>query len=127
MLVSLTHYTKAGEIADYIREAIRKDHVDDLKLSLLAKRFLLSESSLTGIFRLRYHTSIRSFIVREKNKYICELLLTQMRIKEIALASGYTELSNFSRDFSKIQGMSPNAWREAKRKVNTGFSMEQCL
>ncbi|MES2329903.1 MAG: AraC family transcriptional regulator [Bacteroidota bacterium] len=34
-----------------------------------------------------------------------------LAVRDVALLSGYTSLSNFSRDFTKATGLSPAAWR----------------
>jgi AraC-like DNA-binding protein len=39
------------------------------------------------------------------------LLTTAASIKETAYASGYTSLASFGRDFQRVHGCAPRAWR----------------
>ena len=63
--------------------------------------------------------SIHAFIMQERVKQVCSLLQeSAYSIKEIAMRSGYEELSNFSRDFTKHTGMSPRVYRQVTVKSN---------
>lgn len=86
-----------------------------LQLQKLARRFGCSESSLKAMFRQRFGVPVHSFALEQRVKHICTLLEeTDHSIKEIAFSTGYSELSNFSRDFARATGMAPSVYRERR-------------
>lgn len=118
--VSLQHYTLAGEVEKYIRERCHNDQLSGVRLDELARHFAASQRLLTEVFRKRYGVSVHHYILRERHRHICGLLAdTALSIKEIAHRVGYYELGNFSRDFSRIGGMSPMAWRQQRNAKHT--------
>lgn len=63
-------------------------------------------------FKQRYGITIHVLIARERIEFAKRLLERRhLPVKEIALRSGYGSLPNFSRDFSRVVGISPVAWR----------------
>lgn len=123
---SLLNHTRSGSIAAYIQETVRGEDLSSLKLSALARRFAVSERLLTSAFRARYKTSVKAYVLSERNKYICELLETNMSVKEIAYQLGYSEPCNFTRDFGKRMGMSAGEWRERMREKVAETALQIC-
>ena len=117
--ISLQQYIRAGEIAEYIVQSCAGGASSRLSIAVLSKHFCMSTSTLTRIFKQRYAMSIHAFIMQERVKQVCSLLQeSAYSIKENAMRSGYEELSNFSRDFTKHTGMSPRVYRQVTVKSN---------
>ena len=75
----------------------------------------LSVSHFSAVFRERTGYSPIEYFNHLKIQKACQyLLLTQMRIKEIALELGIDDPYYFSRMFSKVMGASPNDYRQKK-------------
>jgi AraC-like DNA-binding protein len=110
----LTQYNKAGELAAHIRSCCRNCAWEGLQIETLCKRFASSETVLTRAFRQRFGATIHAFIIQEKMT-LAKSMLTQniLPVKEIAYLLGYSELSNFSRDFSRCFRVSPNLYRQS--------------
>ena len=113
--ISLRHHRLAGDIAAYIRHCCRTGDMEALSFTSLTKKFTISATPLKKAFRQRYRQTIHGYVINQRIQYICELLDTNnYSIKEVAYLSGYEELSNFSRDFTKHTGLSPRAYRHSK-------------
>jgi AraC-like DNA-binding protein len=113
-IISLTQYQCADNVAEYIRKQIMSGEANKLELGIesLCKQFASSETVLTRAFKQRHQITVHAFIIREKMSLAKWLISkTQNTIKGIAFELGYSELSNFSRDFTKAMGCSPQAWR----------------
>ena len=75
----------------------------------------LSVSHFSAIFRERTGYSPIEYFNHLKIQKACQyLLLTQMRVKEIALELGIDDPYYFSRMFSKVMGSSPNDYRQSR-------------
>lgn len=110
--ISLIHYRRAGDLADHIRARCAQGEWERLDIDSLCKKFTASETVLTRSFRQRYRVTVHAFIISEKMRFAKTLLMQDgLTISEISHQSGYTSLSNFSRDFTRLTGRSPLAWR----------------
>ncbi len=115
-IISIRNFVRARVIAAYIRDCCYEGDMENISLKKLSKKFALSQTALKIIFKQRYFQPIHAFVITARMKHIGDLLQTDLSIKEIALMSGYTELSNFSRDFSRYTGISPSAYRQQQPK-----------
>lgn len=116
----------AREVSCYIRAHVF-DHPERLEVHKLARHFAVCQTRLRKLFKWYVGQSIRQYIIQFRHRSICDLLAnTNMPIKDIAVQAGYAGLSNFSRDFSKMAGVSPTNYRLQKncaiRIAKNGFS-----
>lgn len=109
--ISIVHHARAGELGDFVRARCAAGEWEGLSIDALCKRFTSSKTVLTRAFRRRYDVTIHAFIVGERMRYAKGLLTERLPVCDIALLSGYSCVSNFSRDFARYTGMSPMAWR----------------
>jgi AraC family transcriptional regulator of adaptative response / methylphosphotriester-DNA alkyltransferase methyltransferase len=120
-IISIQAHLLAGDVDAYARcHAFEAPH--KLKLPLLAKHFAVCETNLLRWYKVRYGRTIHQGIIQTRHERICAMLQgKQYTIKEIAIMAGYSELANFSRDFSRLAGFSPSGYRylhgEAEGKV----------
>lgn len=118
--ISIRHHTLASEIALYIQTQCRQGKMESLRLDKLAREFGVSETVLKQCIRRRYQVSVHALVIAERVQYICSLLdETEHAVKEIACMAGYTELSNFSRDFTKVTGLAPTLYRQRRQSLNS--------
>ena len=89
-------------------------HYQDSQLSLaeLSKKFGLTPSYFSKMFKDNYHMSIPDYInitrINEAKKMLCD---TSESVYNIAIASGFLESSTFIRTFKKMEGITPGAYR----------------
>lgn len=113
-IISLPTYLLAGRLHHYIHEhSFASPRL--LQVAELSRHFAVCESVLRKAYLQRYGRTIHRDILLARHERICELLaLPQYSIKEIAIMAGYTELANFSRDFSRLSGQSPRTYRQSQ-------------
>lgn len=116
--ISLRHYRKAGEVADWLTKQVMSNATALPTIPALSRQFHVSAAVLMRAFRERYGSSIHSYTIALKMKRSMDLLVsTDQPVKVIASMVGYSELSNFSRDFSRVVGLSPSLFRVRQRAV----------
>lgn len=97
---------------DLIKKFIRENLDDDLNRRKLAALVFLSPDYLSHVFSERTGESLTSFILNERIKKAKELLLlSQKSIRDIALISGFPNISYFSRQFKSLTGKTPQEYR----------------
>jgi AraC-like DNA-binding protein len=85
----------------------------DASIRQVAAALDYSESHLRRLFINKLGESPKEVLTRERMTQALELLTAaDISITEIALTCGYTELSSFSRTFTRITGMSPREYRK---------------
>lgn len=78
----------------------------------LARACNISASSFTRAFRVTHGTTPRQWVIARRVQRAQVLLRdSSMNLLEVALACGFTEQSHFTRQFRKVVGVSPGAWR----------------
>lgn len=98
---------------DLIKRYIREHLEEDLSRKSLAAIVFLSPDYLSHVFREKTGESLTSFILNERIKKAKELLLlSQKSIRDIALISGFPNISYFSRQFKNITGKTPQEFRK---------------
>jgi AraC-like DNA-binding protein len=94
------------------RSILLQDIAEPPTLSALAQAVGLSEKRLNQAFKLRFGTTVFELLRKERLDY-ARLLLeeTGMVPKEVAWASGYRHVSNFSNAFRRQFGYSPAKYK----------------
>lgn len=86
--------------------------VENLTLRRLGSRIGISprqiSTAINSICALSVPQYVNTFRIREACKILTE---TDMPITDIVFAVGFTTKSNFNREFLRITGLSPSAWR----------------
>jgi AraC-like DNA-binding protein len=76
----------------------------------------LSPNALGSRLRNKYRSPIRTYLRRRRIDQARTLLLTtELPIKQVCSEIGYSDISNFSRDFRKEWGLSPAKYRKRER------------
>lgn len=101
------------KVISYIQNNIEQP----LRLPELAEMVNLSVYQLDQRIRTIYQLSAGQFITQTRIEKACNFLkCTDMSIANIALDSGYSDQSAFSRQFKQTTGMTPKAYRQ---QINT--------
>ena len=109
------HSERMVEILQYIQTHFS----DSINLKDLSKKYFLSESALSRMFKketgqnfVEYLRNIRLEKVRQ------QLLYTDKKITEIAFESGFSDISALNKNFKKVYGISPGNFRKSKYPEN---------
>jgi two-component system response regulator YesN len=98
------------EVCQYIRAHL----ADDLNRDRLAAAVYLSPDYLSHVFREKTGDSLTNYITEQRVKHAKELLLTSTHnIRDIALMSGFQNISYFAKQFKRLTGKTPQAYRKA--------------
>ncbi len=107
----LQPYMDMNHVVDYIS----KNYSRPIEVSTLAKMAALSVSQFERKFKKMFQISPLKFIIKVRIKAACRLLAqSRDHISNIALATGFYDQSDFSRQFRANMGVSP---REYRRRV----------
>lgn len=95
-----------------------KKHIDQpLTISELASEQSLSISRYSEVFKFETGSSPISYFIHLKMQKSCQYLyFTNMSIKEIAVAVGFSDPYYFSRMFKKVLGISPSKYKSEYKK-----------
>ena len=108
---ALQPYLDLAPVSDYIKEHFR----EKLEVHQLAELANLSVRQLERRFRHTFQMSPRAYMVRMRVNAACEILETSNRtMTEVALAVGFYDHSDFSRQFRRVMGQSPSHYRRQR-------------
>ncbi len=87
-----------------------------LALAEMASHAGLSESHFSRVFKAQTGHAPLDYFILLKMQHACALLgVTDMHVKEVAAAVGYTDPYYFSRLFKQVIGVSPREYRRAPK------------
>lgn len=100
-----------GFFQERFREAVRMEELED--------RLGYTRAHLNRVFHRVTGQSLKSFLVSRRIRHACLLLRTStLPVTEVALASGFPDLSLFNRSFRQRVGMSPLVYRRARPETS---------
>lgn len=79
-------------------------------IARLARAVGLNEKSLKAGFRTHVGQSIHAYLTKVRMEAAAHMLAEGQSVTEVALATGFTNLSHFSRTFRKATGLPPSAF-----------------
>lgn len=102
----------SAKVIHYMQENIQHN----ISLEELATHFKYSPSHFSMLFQRETGVSPISYLLRLKIQKACQYIeLTNLKLKDIALALGFEEASYFSRLFTKIMGIPPSEYKRKER------------
>ena len=100
-------------LVNYVQENFRDN---SLTLESLASHFGLSYTYVSKIFKEETGFSFLAYLTQFRFQYIkAQLLTTDIPIKEIAASAGYNDLTNFTRKFKSMEGVTPGEYRRSRK------------
>ncbi len=99
----------------------------DRKLTLdeIGKSVGLSRSHICYLFKSEYNLSSGQYLKMLRMEKAREMLEeTFLNIKEIMTKVGIRDQSHFTRDFKRLYGVTPSAYREQHQAVNSSESSD---
>jgi AraC-like DNA-binding protein len=99
-----------------INHIIDADLMGRIRIADLAASIRLSPSYFYQAFRRSTGVSPYAYVIRRRMERVQELLLcSSLSVSQIALECGLADQPHLSRQFRRIVGISPAAWRRAQR------------
>ncbi|MBE7026151.1 MAG: helix-turn-helix domain-containing protein [Ruminococcaceae bacterium] len=103
---------KFEKIIDYVNES----YTDQISLGSVAKRFFVSEAHLSRIFKRNTGFTFTQYINYRRIIFAQKLLLyDKVTIGDIAMRSGFDNLTHFGRVFKQLTGYSPREYRKTNK------------
>ena len=100
-------------IACTIINYIYRNYTEDLNASDLAHRFGLSVPKMNELLLYQVEQNFTGFLNLVRVRHACELLLIPSKtVMEVAYEVGYKNPKTFTRNFLKIQGMTPQSFKQ---------------
>ena len=110
-------YLDLAPAADYLKE----HYVERLNVGRLAKLSHMSVRQFERRFQQTFRMNPRTYLVRIRVAIAAEKLRsTNMSATEIALEVGFYDHSDFSRQFRRVMGVSPTAYRSQRAVRSPG-------
>lgn len=109
------HEELITEIKQYIQEHI----YEDISLSNLSKKYGVSNSYLSNLFKQQTGEKFIQYVINVKMLHAKQLLLeTDITVREISDKLGYFNEKSFYSTFKKSVGCTPTEYRNSSRKEN---------
>jgi len=100
---------RVNRVWQFINERLESE----LSVTEVARLIHMSEGAFSRFFRAHLGKSFPALVNDLRIGRACRLLAeTEMNVTEIALACGYHNLSNFNRQFLRLKGTTPRAFRQ---------------
>ena len=103
------------ELLDNIVNYIENNLANKVTLAETAKRFWVSESTISKIFRQKLNLSFYQFVTQRRLVAAKALILDDVIMDEISNRVGFSDYSTFYRAFKKEFGISPREFKKNKR------------
>ena len=101
--------TTEKEMISYIQQNFTRE----ISLKEFGNQFHLSEKYISRYFKEHFHITLSQYINHLRLEHARQLLQeTTLPITEVAMQSGYENVSYFIRSFKKMYGMSPLKYRK---------------
>lgn len=103
-----------------VDECLYKDA--GLTLAKLARRLNMPPARLSQLLNDNHRTAFKPYLAGIRIEAAKQLLRTQAAasMEQVAEASGFLSTSTFYRSFSKVEGTTPAAWRQAQLRAAAG-------
>lgn len=107
--LSQTELSRMNLVLSYLQQ----HYMNPLSLSEVAAVHHLSVSTLVRLFKRHTRQSVQQYLLQIRIGHACaKLIQSSLPIALIAEQSGFSNLSNFNRQFRKIKGETPRVFRD---------------
>lgn len=104
-----------------IKAYIESSYAEGIKVGKIAAFFKMDRSYLFRLFKQETGVSLQEYLIAFRMKKACDLLRgTAYPIGAVGRSVGYPDPLYFTRVFHKRFGMSPSAYRRARKKEGAG-------
>lgn len=108
--------TEDREVMERLEHAMEKDRLyrdENLNLTRLSRRIGLPSRQISNAINRTANMNVSQYVNQLRIREACRLLEeTDQSVTSVMLEAGFQTKSNFNREFRRITGLSPVAWRE---------------
>ncbi|HKJ41678.1 MAG TPA: AraC family transcriptional regulator, partial [Sunxiuqinia sp.] len=113
-----TRFQPASKRIAVIHEYLMNHFQDEIDLKRLADLVNMAEGSLCRYFKSKMNMTLFEYLNQIKVESACKLLMNRdLGIIDVSLDSGFNNLSHFNKQFKKVKGMTPSAYRKQFREL----------
>lgn len=103
---------------DLVFKYVQENFREEVSLQEIARRINMSVPAFCRYFKKITNQTFINFVNDFRIAFACKLIREEnMLISDIAHASGFNNISHFNKQFLKITGLSPSAYKEANKPV----------
>jgi AraC-like DNA-binding protein len=90
-----------------------------LSVDSVAKEIGTNRAYISRLLNRTYNSSFPEFVNNKRIKYAKQLLQDEPDavLEYVAIKSGFSTLSQFTRKFKEITGQSPRQWQKSNKKI----------
>ena len=92
-------------------EYIRKHLSEPISLEDVAREVYLAPTYFSGYFKTKTGSNFKDYLLKLRIERAIELLRRKLKIQDIALQCGYTDVKHFCKVFKKSTGVTPSEFR----------------
>ena len=120
--VPLTQDREIAATLDRLMDEKQLYRNPELTVLRLARRLLVPARAVSNAVNRVHGISISQYVNNRRIEEACRLLReTDQPVTQILFSAGFMTKSNFNREFSRVTGMSPTAWRVRDRTQAPAF------
>ncbi|WP_282063148.1 helix-turn-helix domain-containing protein [Roseobacter litoralis] len=94
-------------------------HLDpNLNLTRLARRLHLPEKRLSAAVNRATGSNVSRYVNAWRIRHACHLIEAGSSVTDAMLESGFNTKSNFNREFRRVTGVAPSAWRRGADRAS---------
>lgn len=110
-----------GMTTVYAIDYVQQHLANKIVIEIVAKRCGMSKSHFSRTFKKEHNITFQSFLIQQRmEKAVMLLKNSDLHVTQIALAVGYSELSNFTTMFQRVVGTQPTSFRKTQKLSNSG-------
>lgn len=106
-----SQYQQSDSLLDNVLAYIRANYTSNITLNSVAEHFFTSPSNIESLLTKRVGKPFYRYVTECRIIRAQALIASGMPLKEVGLACGYNDYSNFYRAFSREVGISPSKYR----------------
>ena len=101
-----------------IHDYLMKNYRESIDLIQIANLISMAEGSLCRFFKMHVGVTIFEYLNQIKIEFACKLLMDKdLSILDVAIDSGFNNLSHFNKQFKLISGVTPKEYRSRFKEL----------
>ncbi len=105
-------FTTKNKRIETIHQYLMNNYREEIDLSKIANLVSMAEGSLCRFFKTQMEMTIFEYLNKIKIDFACKLLMDKnLSITDVAMDSGFNNISHFNKQFKRITNLQPSEYR----------------